>query len=710
MAAVADPFPQHPRPLMPSQRPAPPALPSDQPITAGTFPGWWMVAISAAAQFMSGPGQSYSVAAFKDPMRTDLGISETSFSVAYAVATLLSGLCLPFVGRLVDRHGARRVLPLVAAVLGLACWTMSQAQSLAGLCLGFSLIRSLGQGSLTLVAMWIVGEWFARKRGLATAVSGLGSSLSVMTFPLINGLLISSFGWRSSWAVLGTLVWAALILPTVFVLRDRPEDIGLLPDGLGEPDQQPTAPQRSHADSSAGRAVREQLQTEHSWTVREVLHDATFWKLLSVPATSGLIITGLTFHQVALLGSRGVGTVAALGLISFQALVATVCSLPAGWLTDRVASRRLLSLAMLFLAAASTVVLGMPTARLAIVYAMLLGLQGAILRSAGNVVWLNYYGRTHQGGIRGVAMSAMILAAALGPLPFALSIDHFGSYDIALIAFIAIPLTSAVIVATAGPPRGLAQHCSAHWCVMNHNRAGKYQTARGARSTLRCPQWPSDSNHWPGPVSLLLLLLLLVIVIVIELSGSIRLHAPPTGYQQITASGRAKPGTTKNRRTRWQPMTGCNPSRLRARARARRTITITSRSTSTRDDSGWAPPVPPSPQPSVSADPNSVLRGARNGHHCRVLQTSLDRNGVEALFHLGNLPHDSHTILPAHLPFDRRGGCKQPFTGLAKHLQHRTVLKLVHHLRSNIPQVEPLLQTAPERCVLGGQQHRCAGQ
>ena len=186
------------------------------------------------------------------------------------------------------------------------------------------------------------------------------------------------------------------------------------------------------------------------------MRDPTFWKLLSVPATSGLIITGLTFHQVALLGTRGVGAVAALGLISLQAMVATVCSLPAGWLTDRVASRRLLSLAMLFLAAASTVVLLTPIPQLVIIYAMLLGLQGAILRSTGNVVWLNYYGRTHQGGIRGVAMSAMILAAALGPLPFALSIDRFGSYNVALMAFILIPLTSAVIVATAGPPRSPA--------------------------------------------------------------------------------------------------------------------------------------------------------------------------------------------------------------------------------------------------------------
>ncbi len=407
-----------------------------------------MVGVSGAAQFMSGPGQSYSVAAFKDPMRAGLGISETSFSLAYSVATLISGLCLPLVGRLVDRCGARRVLPTIATLLGLACWWMSRTDTLPGLYLGFSLIRSLGQGALTLTAMWIIGEWFARRRGLATAVSGLGSSLSVMSFPVINGLLIAHFGWQTAWAILGATVWCVLVLPSIFLLRDRPEDIGLHPDGLPPEDESALA-----SPNDLARGGREYLPTEHSWTVNEVLRDVTFWKLLSVPATSGMIITGLMFHQVALLGTRDVSAVAALGLISLQAMVATVCSLPAGWLTDRVAGRRLLSLAMLFLAGASAVILLMPVPQLAILYAVLIGLQGALLRSAGNVIWLNYYGRTHQGGIRGVAMSVMILAAAIGPLPFAFSIDRFGSYTLALLAFIVIPLTAAGIVATASPPR-----------------------------------------------------------------------------------------------------------------------------------------------------------------------------------------------------------------------------------------------------------------
>jgi MFS family permease len=413
-----------------------------------------MLAVAGAAQFMSGPGQSYSVAAYKDPMRSGLGISETDYSLAYGVATLISGLCLPLVGRLVDRFGARRLLPILATMLGAACLWMSHADSLTGLYVGFGMIRSLGQGALTLTAMWIVGEWFAARRGFAASIAGLGGSLSVMCFPLLNSQLIMHFGWQTAWVVLGVAVWAVLIVPAVFVLRDRPEDLGLHPDGMEPEEIRPvTVANQANTDANAGTRSSEFAGEERSWTVGEVLRDLTFWRLLSVPASSGMIITGLTFHQVAMLGSRGVSPPWALGMISVQALIATIASLPAGWLTDRIAGRRLLSLAMLLLAAASGLVLTMPIPHLAVIYAALLGLHGSILRTTGNVIWLNYYGRKHQGGVRGIMMSVMILAAAVGPLPMALSIDHFRSYSIALIAFITIPLAAGMLVWTAKPPR-----------------------------------------------------------------------------------------------------------------------------------------------------------------------------------------------------------------------------------------------------------------
>jgi MFS family permease len=409
-----------------------------------------MLGFSAAAQFMSAPGQSYSVSAFNKPMQDGLGLSETSLSLAYGVATIISGLVLPMTGRVVDRFGARVVLPIVASLLTGACWVMSEVGSLPLLYVGFTLIRCLGQGAMWLIGTWIVGEWFKRRRGFATALSGLGSSISVMVFPVLNLWLIETYGWERSWQILGIIVAATVIIPSALFLRDRPEDIGLLPDG----DETTSATDQVEPDN----AVRSVTPTEVSWTLPEVLRDLTFWKLLSTGVCSGMIGTGLVFHQQEVLAAHGISKGLAMSLISFQALIGTVAAFAAGSLTDRYPAEKLLSAAMLMLAIGVGIVCFMPVWWLVFGFAVLNGLHGAIQRTAGTVVWINYYGRANQGVIRGAAMSAMILAAAVGPMPLALAKDNLGTYFPALLAFTIIPLLSAFLVFSAKQPTKSGDH------------------------------------------------------------------------------------------------------------------------------------------------------------------------------------------------------------------------------------------------------------
>lgn len=406
------------------------------------YPGWVMLGFSAAAQFMSAPGQSYSVSAFKLPMQESLAISETALSYAYGVATIGSGLALPWIGRQVDKYGARIILPIVSVLLACACFGMSRVEQLPQLYLGFAAIRCLGQGAMWLIGTWIVGEWFLRKRGFATAISGLGSSLSVIVFPELNLHLISNYGWRTAWQILGILVVTTMVLPVIVFFRDCPEQLGLLPDGW-EPNNE--------RQDEVTENQRERV-TDDSWTLSEVLRNATFWKLLSVGVTTGMIGTGLVFHQETILAAHGISKTFAMRLISLQATVGTIATFAMGWLTDRYPADRLLALGMFMLSLAVACLYWMPHWSWACLYAVLVGLLGAILRTAGTVVWVNYYGRQNQGVIRGAANSGMILAAAVGPLPLAMANDYFHSYQSALLAFMLIPLVSMAWVATATVP------------------------------------------------------------------------------------------------------------------------------------------------------------------------------------------------------------------------------------------------------------------
>ena len=415
------------------------------------FIGWVMVGIAAVAQYLSAPGQSYSVATFKEPMRMNLGISDTDFSAAYLFATICSACLLPIVGRLVDRFGARIMLPIIAFGLGSACMFMSGTDSLSQLYFRLSLVRSMGQGCLMLVSTWLVGSWFERRRGMATAIVGLGCGFSMMTFPLINDGLIGTFGWERTWTLLGFTVWVILILPGLIIIRNRPEDVGLHPDGI-EPEKIPR--KDNEVEPPHGPMI---TSLADSWRVGEVLCDLTFWRLLIVPATVSLVGTGLTFHQVALLDSHEITRTAALRLMSLQAVSIMLMTLPAGWLTDRLESRYLFIVSMVVLGLAIMVLIVMPASWWAIPYALLLGIAVAILHNTGSVVWINYYGRVHQGAVRGVATSVIILASALGPLPLAVSIETFDSYQPALYLFLVLSLGAAAAVWSARPPRRSAE-------------------------------------------------------------------------------------------------------------------------------------------------------------------------------------------------------------------------------------------------------------
>ena len=102
------------------------------------FYGWVVLAVAALGLFASGPGQSHIFSVFIAPISEDLGVSRTSVASAYAFATLVAALGLPYVGRLIDRFGARHVVLAVALLFGAAAMAFGQVANLFWLTVGFA--------------------------------------------------------------------------------------------------------------------------------------------------------------------------------------------------------------------------------------------------------------------------------------------------------------------------------------------------------------------------------------------------------------------------------------------------------------------------------------------------------------------------------------------------------------------------------------------
>lgn len=402
------------------------------------FYGWAIVGVGALVAFSSSPGQSFIFSVFIDDLIEDTGLSRTAISSLYAIGTGLSAFMVFTVSRLADRYGARTTLLAAATGLGLACLAMSQARGALAVFIAFSALRALGQGSMSINATLLTAQWFIRKRGRAMAIMSLGFTLGLAILPPVCRALIDNIGWRETYIVLGLMVWL-LVLPTaIFVVRNRPEDIGLHPDGDTQP---PAEPARRAAVRAAGAD-------------RGVLLSPRFWMLALPLAVPGMVGTGLVFHQTAILEERGLSASIAAATFLAVAGSAAVTALFAGWLADRTTPKAVLVMALSALLGAILFLPLVDSVAMVTIYGIFMGITQGAGGLVNNVIWAHFYGREGLGRVQGSGVTVGITGSALGPLPLSWLASQTGSFQEAALIMGFLPLLAIGAIILAKPPTG----------------------------------------------------------------------------------------------------------------------------------------------------------------------------------------------------------------------------------------------------------------
>lgn len=417
-----------------------PAQPPKAPLAARLpfFYGWVVLGVTSVALFISGPGQTYSVSIFVDPIIDDLETNRTVVSGLYTAGSLTGALVLVLVGRLLDRFGARIVLVCVALLFGLATMAMSRVDSPAELYLGFAAIRALGQGSMMLAGTTMVALWFVRMRGRAMALATMGAVASQAGFPPLVHFLITRLEWRDAWVALGFLIWASI--PVLLLARRSPESLGLRPDGGQAP------------KSAAGTPLIPGLSPGEDFTLGEAVRTRSFWLLLFASIPHPLIMTALVFHMVSLVTSKGLDGGLAAPVLSAMALVSLGGTFLAGYLSERIPNRYIIAASQALLAASMVWALVIDSPWQALAMGATMGVSAGLSMTTNNVIWPNYYGRRNLGAIRGVTTTCMVGFAALGPFPFGFLFDLTDSYTWSILGFLALPVACGVAALRAFPP------------------------------------------------------------------------------------------------------------------------------------------------------------------------------------------------------------------------------------------------------------------
>ena len=194
---------------------------------------WFILLIGSITVFM---GASSGVTFIIDPVREDLKLTQTEIALSYTLGTAFSALAQIPMGKSIDRWGGRMGVTVYSAAFFMSVACLSLPHTWIGLSAGFALLRALGVGGLELACNTCLQQWFSRRRGLATGL--LQSTNALVSYGIISNVisaLVDLYGWRRTYLYIGCALLVSYPLLAFVLLRSRPEDIGLFPDGDAAP-------------------------------------------------------------------------------------------------------------------------------------------------------------------------------------------------------------------------------------------------------------------------------------------------------------------------------------------------------------------------------------------------------------------------------------------------------------------------------------------
>ncbi len=392
------------------------------------FYGWWVTLGGAASNFLVIGIVAFGFGVFMQPMRDELGWSVAAISAGVSLRSAEQGLLAPLTGILVDRIGPRRMAVggVITLVVGLVLF--SQARTLNAFYVS-SLVIALGQSTASFTPFSVaVVAWFRRMRGRAMGILNTGNGAGYLATPLL-AYLIATLGWRETLLVAAATI-AIVGLPLTTLLRDKPEDRGLHPDG-------------DTSDLDASGAPR----SISGASVNEALRSPAFY-LLVLAATANASQGAWIVHQVPHLQNVGYSTRDAAFIVAVYGLIQVSLRVGIGWVGDLLGRKRMY--------AASFVLQGvgmLAFAQLAPDRPWLLVAYFAIY-ATGHAAWVifqqtmvaDYFGVRRFATLRGLSGALQTPLGVLTPWLAGWMFDQVGDYRLIFTVFGFAAMTGALFV------------------------------------------------------------------------------------------------------------------------------------------------------------------------------------------------------------------------------------------------------------------------
>ena len=391
---------------------------------SNVYYGWVLVCTLALTETTSWGILYYAFTVFLTPMQAELGWSRADLTGAFSMALLLSGLAGIPVEHWLDRHGPRLLMTFGSCAASLLVLAWAEVDSLATFYLIWGGIGLTLAAVLYEPAFFVVATWFVRQRGRAlTVLTFLAGFASVIYLPLA-GWLVQRQGWRGALYSLAVVLAAGTIPFHAIILRRRPEDLGLIPDG--------SPPSQSQELMETVVAPGASMHT--------ALRDAAFWWLSVAFFLSQLATAAIAVHLVPYLVDHGYEpgfAAVTTGFIGVMALPGRLIFTPLG---DRLSRSHVTACLFLLQTIALLVLLLSHSVAGIYSFVILFGMGFGAMTPARAALIADLYGAAHYGEINGVLTLFVTGSRALAPVGAGALYDWIGSYD---------PMLWSLVVASA---------------------------------------------------------------------------------------------------------------------------------------------------------------------------------------------------------------------------------------------------------------------
>jgi MFS family permease len=379
-----------------------------------------------------GIGTYIAFGVFFKPLLSEFGWSRGTVSGASSLAFFLMGTIGVFSGLVNDRFGPRALMGVTAFFYGAGYVLFSRAEAVWQLYLFFGVVVAIGLSPVDVIPMTLTARWFVRRRGIMTAIVKVGTGAGQMTIPLMAGLLILHYGWRTAAVFMGLAAAGVLGGAGLFLRRD-PSEIGQMPDG---------------GDAPVRGGIERQ---EQGLSLRQAARTAPFWLFCAMNfIVFGCLMTTM-LHIVSHGSDMGLNPIQSAGLLSVIGGLSMAGRLLTGFAIDRIGNRRSITFCFILLIADFLWLQAAGDVWMLYIFAAAYGVAHGSYFTVISPLAAELFGIASHGTIVGIGFLSGNLGGALGPVLAGIVFDTVRSYQPVFLFLIGLTIVALLIAMILKP-------------------------------------------------------------------------------------------------------------------------------------------------------------------------------------------------------------------------------------------------------------------